>query len=135
MGLMPLAHAARGTGSRESEPRGTVEPVTVSQVIDMSKASMPSDEIIAKIRASGTIYRLDASQLADLRDQGVPNPVIDYMRQTYLNAIRRDQALEDQSRWTLEADQYGYGGLPYGWPYYPDDFIIGGRDRDRGRRR
>jgi hypothetical protein len=43
------------------------------------------------MRDSGTVYRLTAAQLAQLHDQGVADPVIDYMQQTYLNAVLREQ--------------------------------------------
>ena len=34
-------------------------------------------------------------QLARLHDQGVADPVINYMQQTYLEAVRREQNLAD----------------------------------------
>jgi len=46
-------------------------PVTVGEIVGMSKAGAPAANIIDRIRRSGTVYRLTASQLADLRTQGV----------------------------------------------------------------
>ena len=57
-------------------------PVTVPQIVLMSKEGVPADEIIEKMRESGTVYILQASQLAQLKEQGVPDAVIDYMQQT-----------------------------------------------------
>lgn len=94
------------------------EPVTVPQIIQMSKAGVSDQEIIKKMRRSGTVYRLKASQLAELKEKGVPNSVIDYMQETYLDAVRNDQALEDWNRWTMEDDGFWYGGGPYGWRGY-----------------
>lgn len=94
----------------------THERVSVDEVVKMSQARVPADRIIEQMRASGTVYRLSASQLAQLRDRGVPDPVIDYMQRTYLRAVRRNQFLADESRWSLEPDGYWYGGLPYRWP-------------------
>jgi hypothetical protein len=94
------------------------EPVTVPQIIQMSKAGVPAQEIVKKMRRSGTVYRLKASQLAQLKEEGVPDSVIDYMQETYLDAVRNDQALEDRNRWTMEDDGFWYGGSPYGWPGY-----------------
>ncbi len=68
----------------------------------MSKAGVSPDEIIRQIAESGTVYRLSASQLADLRQAGVSNQVINYMQQTYLDAVRRDQRREDMRYWTLD---------------------------------
>lgn len=90
-------------------------PVTVDQIVTMSKQGTPPQDIIKVIRDSGTAYRLSASQLADLRQIGVSDQVIDYMQQTYLDAVRRDQALSDMSSWYGGPGGYWYGGAPYGW--------------------
>ena len=94
----------------------TSPPVTVADIIKMSQDKVPADEIISKMRKSGTVYRLRASELAKLKEEGVPDAVIDYMQQTYLTAVRRNQALEDWSYWNSGSDGYWYGGGPYGWP-------------------
>lgn len=91
-------------------------PVTVSDVIQLSKQGVPAETILDKMRESQTVYRLTPSQLAQLRDQGVADQVIDYMQQTYLYAVRNDQSLEDWDYWTLGADGFWYGGPYYGWP-------------------
>jgi len=93
----------------------TSPPVTVPAVIQMSQAGVPAETIIAKIREAGTAYRLTASQIANLHEQGVSDAVLDYMQQTYLDAVRQDQALEDWQRWAWEGDGYWYRGWPNGW--------------------
>jgi hypothetical protein len=75
------------------------EPVTVGQVIQMSKAGVPDQSIVQKIRDSGTVYRLTAAQLAKLHDLGVANPVLDYMQDTYIEAERRQQSMDDWGVW------------------------------------
>lgn len=95
------------------------EPVTVTQVVEMSKAGTPTQAIIDKIRDSGTVYRLKASEFADLKQRGVADDVLDYMQQTYLHAVREDQRLDDWGLWTRGPDAFWYGGMPYGWPYSP----------------
>lgn len=92
------------------------KPVKVPEIVAMSKAGVPADEIIRKMKASGTIYRLKASQLAELSREGVPPAVLDYMQQTYLNAVRVDATYEAWQLWTPYAG-YWYGGAPFGWPY------------------
>lgn len=94
----------------------TPPPVTVADIVKMSKNNVPADEIIQKMRDSRTVYRLKASELAKLKEEGVPDAVINYMQQTYLNAVRRNQTLEDWSYWNSGPDGYWYGGGPYGWP-------------------
>jgi hypothetical protein len=108
VGAILLALAGCATGLRP-------QPVAVPQVIKMSEAGVPSDRIIRRMRDSGTTYRLKASQLADLAEQGVPGPVIDYMQRTYLDAVRRDQQYQDWNTWVMGPDGYWYGGCGYGW--------------------
>ena len=100
------------------------QPVTVQQIVTMSKQGVPPDEIISRLRASRTVYRLRASQLAQLRDQGVADKVIDYMQHTYLAAVRRSARFENWQYWHHWGDDYWYGGEAFGWPsywYWPDD--------------
>jgi hypothetical protein len=75
------------------------EPVTVDQVIEMSKEGMPAEAIVKKMRDSETVYRLTAAQLAKLHDLGVADPVLDYMQRTYIEAERREQSRQDQGDW------------------------------------
>lgn len=107
-----VLHGCSLMGASERTP----PPVIVPEVIQMSKAKVPADAIIEKMRESGMAYRLTASQIADLHEQGVPDPVLDYMQQTYLNAERYDQALVDWNRWSWADGDFWYGGWPYGWP-------------------
>jgi hypothetical protein len=100
------------------------KPVTVEQVLKMSKSGVAPDEIIRTMRDSRTVYRLTASQLAQLRDEGVPDKVINYMQQTYLAAVRRSARFEEWGYWHHWGDGFWYGGEAFGWPYYwywPDD--------------
>ncbi len=92
-------------------------PVTVPDIIQMSKDSVPAEKIIKKMEESHTVYRLSASQLADLQKEGVSSQVIDYMEQTHINAVRNNQQLEDQNYWWPGWDGYYYGGPAFGWPY------------------
>jgi len=66
-------------------------PVTVEQIIEMSRNGTDPPIIVAKMQDAGTVYRLSGSQLAMLRSEGVPDPVLDYMQQTYLRAERQRQ--------------------------------------------
>ncbi len=92
-------------------------PVTVPEIVKMSKAGVPAQQIIAKMRKSHTVYRLKAEQLANLKQEGVPGAVIDYMQHTYIMAVRRNQQLEDWNYWWPGWDGYWYGGPAFGWPY------------------
>lgn len=75
------------------------EPVTVGQVIQMSKEGVPAEAIVEKMRDSGTVYPLSAAQLAELHDLGIADQVLDYMQRTYIEAERRDQSRDDWGEW------------------------------------
>ncbi len=107
------------------------KPVTVSDIIQMSKDKVPPSTIIQKIKKSHTLYKLSASQLADLEKQGVSPEVINYMEQTHLNAVRHNQQLEDSYYWWPGWDGYYYGGPAFGWPDDYWDWNWGG-DFDSG---
>jgi hypothetical protein len=92
-------------------------PVTVPEIIKMSKEGVPAQTIISKMRKSHTVYRLKAEQLAQLKQEGVAGPVINYMQNTYLKSVERNQQLEDWSYWWPGWDGYWYGGPAFGWPY------------------
>lgn len=57
--------------------------VTKYDVIDWSRRGLSDDIIIDRIERSGTIFRLTAADLNDLRDQGVRESVIRAMQETY----------------------------------------------------
>ena len=96
-------------------------PVSVSEILTLSKAGVPAPDIIRKIQTSGTVYRLPASELAQLKAQGVSDDVINYMQQTHLDAVRRDQGY-------YYAPPFGYWGYyyPYWWDF-PGPIIVGNR--------
>jgi hypothetical protein len=71
------------------------EPVTVGEVIQMSKEGVPAQTIVQKMRDSGDVYRLTATRLVEVHDLGVADPVLDYMQHTYIEAERRQQSLDD----------------------------------------
>jgi hypothetical protein len=77
------------------------EPVTVGQVIEMSKEGVPAEAIVKKMRDSETVYRFTGAQLAELHDLGVADQVLDYMQRTYIEEERREQSREDQGTWDM----------------------------------
>ena len=81
-------------------------PVTVSEVVRMSEEGLPPETIVNKMRDSETVYRLSAAQLAQLHDQGVQDQVINYMQETYLNAVRREQDLANWSTREMWGDHF-----------------------------
>jgi hypothetical protein len=113
----------------------TYPAVTVADIIKMSQEKVPADKIIHKMRESHTVYRLKADQYAKLKEEGVPDPVLNYMQKTYINAVRHNQALEDYNYWWPGWDGYWYGGPAFGWPNWGWGVGFGGDDffdNDRG---
>ena len=92
------------------------KPVTVPEILEMTEAGIPPFDIIEQMKQSKTVYRLKASQLARLKEEGVSDEVINYMQQTYIDAVKRNQAFEDWDNWTLGGDGYWYGGPYFGGP-------------------
>ena len=94
------------------------EPVTLEQVIQMSKAGTPPADIINKLKDSRTVFALSGSQFAKLREDGVDDTVLDYIQGTYVASVEMDTRLRYQSMY------WGYGwGSPYRpyygpWPYW-----------------
>ena len=86
-------------------------PPTPAEIVQMTKEGRPAEDVIQRMRATLAVYPLQASELAKLREQGVPDAVIDYMQQTYVDAVR-------QHEWArARAGYYGYSAYP--WPYRP----------------
>jgi hypothetical protein len=116
--VLVLLLAAIAAGCATHQPR-LPPPPTTAEIVQMAKDGMTAEAIVERIQALQGVYPLSASELANLRDQGVPDKVIDYMQRTYVQAARYDEYLR-----TLGA-YYGYGWpalgpYPYGWGYpYP----------------
>lgn len=77
----------------------------------MTKAGLTDDEIIQRIAASGTFYRLQSEDIVRLRQEGVSDRVLNFMIDSYTRAVIEEQRRRDYEwRW--------YGGYYYGWPRY-----------------
>ena len=96
-----LLSGCAAMGFNQSKP-----PVTVSEVIRMSKENVPAETIVDKMHDTGTVYRLNAAQLAQLHDQGVSDSVLNYMQESYLNAARREQGQADWNTREMWRDHF-----------------------------
>jgi len=63
------------------------QPMPIADVVQLGKSKASPDEIIQRIRASGTTYQLRGSDFAKLKAQGVPDPVLDFLQQSLVNDI------------------------------------------------
>jgi hypothetical protein len=68
-------------------------PPTLEQVVEMSQAGKPAEEIIRDLQDTRAVYPLTGSQIARLHDQGVPDAVLDYLQNAYAESIRWDARL------------------------------------------
>jgi len=59
--------------------QGELIPMTQQDVVNMAREGASNAKIIREIRESGTIFRLTANDVENLKKEGVPVEVIDYM--------------------------------------------------------
>ena len=68
-------------------------PPSIEQVVEMSQAGKPAEEIIRELQDTRAVYPLTGSQIVRLHDQGVPDAVLDYLQNAYADSIRWDARL------------------------------------------
>jgi hypothetical protein len=92
---------------------GTPRPPapTAEEVVQLAADKVPAAEIIRRMQEADAVYRLRASELAKLRERGVPDEVIDHMQETWLEAVRLEQA-------RLESERYFFA------PPFPHHHLI-----------
>jgi len=91
----------------------------LDQVVALARQGIGADEIIARIAASNSRYRLSAGQLLELSRQGVPLAVLDHLveaerRQVFDDMAaelnRRDEACRERVARELQACRNQYLG-------------------------
>jgi hypothetical protein len=104
-------------------------PLTLEQIVAMSKAGKDAPTIITEIKQSRTSYDVQASQYAKLSRDGVPDAVLDFMQQGQLRMAERQGRREAYQNMWLGTGWYGYG--PAVW--YPRRYIayVGSRPHIR----
>lgn len=111
-----MAAALLGAGCAGLQRR---PPPTLEEIVQMSKEGMPAEQIIQRLRESRAVYRVSGSQLARLHDEGVPEAVLDYIQQAYIDDVRwRERMYYHDHLW-----MYGCIGCYYR-PWPPPYFII-----------
>ena len=81
---------------QQQEQFQETEPLTIDDVISMSRARISDDLIISQIRNSRTVYRLRTADIVDLKRTGVSERVIDFMINT--PAEMRSEEMERGAR-------------------------------------
>ncbi|QDQ28445.1 hypothetical protein FNU76_19945 [Chitinimonas arctica] len=72
-------------------------PVSVDEAVSLSKQGVTPDALIAMMRESRSTYQLSASDILRLNQDGLPGPVLDYMQQTQLDAVRKEERMNEWS--------------------------------------
>ena len=98
------------------------DPMTTEDVVRLVKAQTPPAEIVQKLRETRTVLPLSGSQFAKLREQGVPDEVLDFLQSAYLGAIEFDARMRYQNMywggWGPPHPNRAFRGpLPY-WYYW-----------------
>ena len=93
-------------------------PPSLAEIVESAKAGQPPQQIIERMQRSRAVYRLPASELAKLREQGVPDPVIDYMQRVHLDVVRFEESMRARS---FYGPGWGPWGPVHGWrdPFWP----------------
>lgn len=76
-------------------------PPSLEQIVEMSNAGKPPEEIVRELQETRAVYALTGSQIARLHEQGVPDQVLDYMQNAYMDRVRWESRMSYDS--------------PYGW--------------------
>jgi hypothetical protein len=79
--------------------------IPLQQIVALARLGLPAEELIGRIRQSGSRYRLSASQIVDLEKQGVPLGVLDHMVASERTRIFDDMAGEVERREKLCRDR------------------------------
>jgi hypothetical protein len=94
-------------------------PVTLDEVIALSKAGTPPDRIIERMRDTASVYRLNSVDVANLRAGGVAEQVIEHM--TSLRELA-DRVEDDRRYNRVRAypynDPFYYPWSPFYHPFY-----------------
>jgi hypothetical protein len=93
--------------------------VTLEEIVSLSKAGTPAEQIIEKIKASNSRYDLTPSQAVELSRQGVDAKVLDYIHKSRENALRDSFADEINKREKQKRDEQEKLKREYrSYPYY-----------------
>lgn len=88
-------------------------PMTLAQVIELSKSGTPPADIITQLRETRTILQISGSQYAKLKSDGIDDSVLDYLQQSYVRAV------ETETRFRYQGHYWGGYGFGPGYPFRP----------------
>jgi hypothetical protein len=68
--------------------------LTRAEIVQLSKSGEPPAAIVDRLKKSGTVLWLSASDILSLRQEGVPNAVLDYLQAAQISEVRRQTQFE-----------------------------------------
>ena len=78
-----LLLALGGCATLSAQPK----PMPIDEVVNLSKSGTPPPLIIQRIRESRTTYALRGADFAKLKADGVPDAVLDYLQQSFVDDL------------------------------------------------
>jgi hypothetical protein len=63
------------------------QPLAIVDAVAMSRSGTPPEDVIRRIRDSKTTYALRGSDFGKLKAAGVPDQVLDYLQQSFVNDV------------------------------------------------
>lgn len=102
------------------------QPLTIGDIVALTKAGVGDDLIIKQIRLSRTIFRLKSGEIIELRDAGVSEPVVDCMLDTladfqHTDGINRSEAMAGNQVIIAPGPEFIWVGGR--WIWYPNDWV------------
>ncbi len=73
-----------------------VPAVTREDVIELARSGADARWIIDRLRETGTFLAVSAGDIIEMHKQGVPQEALEWMQATYVEEVRRRQAMFDQ---------------------------------------
>jgi hypothetical protein len=90
-------------------------PLAQADVISMVRAGLSDEEIMRRIDATRTVFRLSSDDVMRLRNEGVSDRLVNFMLDTYTRAAVAAQRHEDAY---YHDDFYFSSGFYYGRPWH-----------------
>ena len=88
------------------------QPITLEQIVAMTKEGKDAKSIIRDIKESRTTYDVMASQYAKLSRDGVSDEILDFMQHGQLRlAERQGRRSAYDDLWLSSRYGWGYGGM------------------------
>jgi hypothetical protein len=111
MGLIAMVLFGCATTPRQPPP----PPLTQAEVISMVKAGLTEEDIMRRIDATRTVFRLSSEDVIRLRNEGVSDRLVNFMLDTYTRAAMAAQRRQDAYYY----DQFYFNyGFAYGHPWH-----------------